>query len=168
MLGTPSPRRVRQRHIGFVFQKPNLLPFLTALENVLVAMEIAGTSGPAARARAAELLELLGLSHRLHAYPRTLSGGEEQRVAMARALANRPSLLLADEPTAALDSRRRTQVLNLLAELSRRDGVTVCIVTHDTRSIEMFDRIIELSDGRIEREHAPRTSPAPIGGRTSQ
>ncbi|WP_051335632.1 ABC transporter ATP-binding protein [Methylocapsa acidiphila] len=148
-------RKLRGRHIGFVFQKANLLPFLTAAENVQVASAAVGRGGSDARRRACELLEELGLAHRLDAYPQTLSGGEQQRVALARAIANRPTLLLADEPTAALDSDRRGQVMGLLSGLARDEGVTVCVVTHDVRAISFFDKIVEISDGEIAGTPAP-------------
>ena len=142
-------RKLRSCHIGFVFQKANLLPFLTALENVEVANVVAGLGLSVARRRACELLEELGLAHRMDAYPQTLSGGEQQRVALARAIANQPMLLLADEPTAALDSDRRNQVMGLLGNLAHNEGVTVCVVTHDLRTAALFDRIVEISDGEI-------------------
>ncbi|WOJ88124.1 ABC transporter ATP-binding protein [Methylocapsa polymorpha] len=148
-------RKLRRHHIGFVFQKANLLPFLTALENVQLAHEVAKLHGSQARKRACELLDELGMAHKINAYPQTLSGGEQQRVALARAIANRPALLLADEPTAALDGDRRRQVMGLLSNLARNEGVTVCVVTHDVRATSVFDRIIEISDGEIIREYAP-------------
>jgi putative ABC transport system ATP-binding protein len=108
-----------------------------------------GTPAAEARRRAIQLLDEFDMSHRADVYPQTLSGGEQQRVALARALSNRPSLVLADEPTAALDGMRPMQVMDMLRDLSRNDGVTVCVVTHDIRSNELFDRVIEISDGSI-------------------
>lgn len=161
-------RRLRSRHIGFVFQKANLLPFLTAAENVQVASVAVGLGGSGARRRACELLAELGLAHRLNSYPQTLSGGEQQRVALARAIANRPTLLLADEPTAALDGERRQQVMGLLSNLARNDGVTVCVVTHDLRATSLFDRVVEICDGEIigapttRGESGERPPPLPL------
>ncbi|MGZ8906499.1 MAG: ABC transporter ATP-binding protein [Methylobacter sp.] len=120
-------RAFRRRHLGFVFQKANLIPFLTALENVQVALEINDAPTSVARQRALELLDYLGVSNRANNLPEALSGGEQQRVAVARALANEPSLVLADEPTAALDSQRGRQVMDLFAKVAheRNAGVIV-------------------------------------------
>ncbi len=142
-------RRYRRERIGFVFQKSNLIPFLSARENVQVALEIAGASGRNARRRSMELLETLGLSDRAHHLPRALSGGQQQRVAIARALANRPSLMLADEPTAALDSERGRQVMGLFRDLGHQQGAGVLVVTHDHRALDVFDRVLEMEDGLL-------------------
>lgn len=142
-------RRYRRERIGFVFQKSNLIPFLTARENVQVALEIAGGSGRASRRCALELLETLGLEDRAHHLPKALSGGQQQRVAIARALANQPSLLLADEPTAALDSERGRQVMELFRDLGHRHGAGVLVVTHDHRALDVFDRVLEMEDGAL-------------------
>jgi putative ABC transport system ATP-binding protein len=147
-------RTYRRTHMGFVFQKANLIPFLTAAENVRVAMEINDQSPRAARRRAKELLDYLGVADRADAYPNTLSGGEQQRVAVARALANRPSLILADEPTAALDSERGTKVMAMLRKIARERRSAVIAVTHDQRMIEGFDTVYHLDDGvlmQVER-----------------
>lgn len=148
-----SLRKFRQEHIGFVFQRANLIPFLTALENVQVAMELCNTSAKTARERAFELLVRLNVGHRAHSLPQQLSGGEQQRIAIARALANNPALIFADEPTGALDSLHGRQVMELFRELADTEGVAVCVVTHDPRSIDLFDRIIEMNDGRVTREY---------------
>ena len=139
----------RRRHMGFVFQKANLIPFLTAAENVRVAMEINDQSPRAARRRAMELLDYLGVADRADAYPNTLSGGQQQRVAVARALANSPSLILADEPTAALDSVRGRQVMELFRKVAHEQKAAVMVVTHDHRALDVFDRALEMEDGLI-------------------
>jgi putative ABC transport system ATP-binding protein len=146
-------RRFRQRHIGFVFQRSNLIPFLTALENVQVAMQLCEMPRKFAAERAWHLLSQLGVEHRANALPQQLSGGEQQRVAIARALANKPALIFADEPTGALDSVYGRQVMALFRELADTHGVAVCVVTHDPRSIDLIDRVIEMSDGTIGREY---------------
>lgn len=142
-------RGFRRDHIGFVFQKANLIPFLTAAENVAVALEIADVAPRPAREYAIALLEALDLGHRIDNLPTRLSGGEQQRVAIARALANDPPLILADEPTAALDSVRGRQVMELFRRIAIERQACVMVVTHDPRSLDLFDRVIELSDGRI-------------------
>jgi putative ABC transport system ATP-binding protein len=142
-------RRYRRQHIGFVFQKANLIPFLTAAENVRLALEIDGTTGHEARARALGLLEYLGVADRASHLPSKLSGGEQQRVAVARALANRPSLVLADEPTAALDSVRGRQVMELFRKVAHEQHAGVLVVTHDHRALDVFDRALEMEDGVV-------------------
>ena len=145
-------RTFRRKNIGFIFQKANLLPFLNALDNVQLAMEINDVSGRAAKQRAAELLEQFGLGDRLYFMPKELSGGQQQRVAIARALANRPRILLADEPTAALDSAMGRKVMELLRDAARKHDAGVLVVTHDHRAIDVFDRIWVMEDGKIERQ----------------
>lgn len=142
-------KRIRREKIGFIFQFHNLIPFLTALENVMVALEINDTTAKDAKKRAIELLEALNLSHRLNNYPVALSGGELQRVAIARALANRPKMILADEPTAALDTENGKNVMSLLKELALKNHSAILVVTHDHRMVENFDKIYEVSDGHI-------------------
>jgi len=145
-------RTFRRKNIGFIFQKANLLPFLNALDNVRLAMEINDVSGKEAKNRAAELLEQFGLGDRLHFMPKELSGGQQQRVAIARALANRPRILLADEPTAALDSAMGRKVMELLRDAARKHDAGVLVVTHDHRAIDVFDRIWVMEDGKIEKQ----------------
>ena len=145
-------RTFRRKNIGFVFQKANLLPFLNALDNVRLAMEINDVSGREANRRAAELLEQFGLAERLHFMPKELSGGQQQRVAIARALANQPRILLADEPTAALDSAMGRKVMELLRDAARKHNAGVLVVTHDHRAIDVFDRIWVMEDGKIESQ----------------
>jgi putative ABC transport system ATP-binding protein len=151
--------RLRGRRIGFVFQFFHLLPSLTALENVLIPMEIAGVSG--ARARAAALLQEVGLSERGHHYPSQLSGGEQQRVAIARALANDPPLLLADEPTGNLDSGTGRHIIDLLLSINRSRGTTLVLVTHDPELAAVADTAIALRDGHVvSRTVKQETEPA--------
>ena len=140
---------IRHEKIGFVFQLFHLLPYLTALENVMVAMDIASTKTDAAEKRAIELLTQVGLSERLDHRPAQLSGGEKQRVSFARALANRPKIVFADEPTANLDSRQSDNLMNLIQELRREYQTTIAIVTHHEGLKENADRIIHMKDGRI-------------------
>jgi putative ABC transport system ATP-binding protein len=139
--------RFRRDHVGYVFQSFNLLPTLTAQENVAVPLELAGEAGAAARAAA--LLAEVGLGERAHHYPVQLSGGEQQRVAVARAMARRPALLLADEPTGNLDSATGKQIIELLVGTNRRLGNTLVLVTHDTALAAHADRVVTLRDGRI-------------------
>jgi putative ABC transport system ATP-binding protein len=139
--------RFRGSHIGFVFQFFHLLPSLTAMENVRVPLEIAGAPDPGSRADA--LLAEVGLTGRRHHYPSQLSGGEQQRGAIARALANDPPLLLADEPTGNLDSATGHQVIQLLIDVNRRRKTTVVLVTHDAELAALADTTIALRDGRV-------------------
>ena len=143
-------RAFRRAHLGFVFQKANLIPFLTALENVQIALEVNDTAPKAARQRAMELLDYLGVGGRAGNLPVALSGGEQQRVAVARALANNPSLILADEPTAALDGPLGRQVMELFAKIAHEKNAGVIVVTHDHRTLDVFDRILDVEDGMIK------------------
>ena len=140
---------IRREKIGFVFQLFHLLPYLTALENVIVAMDLAQTKTDEAESRATELLTQVGLSERLHHRPAQLSGGEKQRVSFARALANRPKVIFADEPTANLDSRQSDNLMSLIQELRQEYQTTVAIVTHHEGLRKNADRIIQMKDGRI-------------------
>jgi len=142
-------RAFRRKHIGFVFQKANLIPFLTALENVRLAMEIDDVPARSARRRAMALLDYLGVAHRAENLPYMLSGGEQQRVAVARAVANNPSVLLADEPTAALDGWLGRQVMELFRKVAHEQQAGVVVVTHDHRSLDIFDRVYEMEDGLV-------------------
>ncbi|MDP1590880.1 MAG: ABC transporter ATP-binding protein [Prosthecobacter sp.] len=148
-------RAFRRQHLGFVFQKANLIPFLTALENVQIALEVNDTAPKAAHQRAMELLDYLGVAERANNLPVALSGGEQQRVAVARALANNPSLILADEPTAALDSQRGRQVMELFAKVAHERNAGVLVVTHDHRTLDVFDRIVDVEDGGITERPLP-------------
>jgi putative ABC transport system ATP-binding protein len=140
----------RGRNIGIVFQSFHLIPTMTALENVAVPLELAGA--PDAYARAEEELGLVGLAHRLQHYPAQLSGGEQQRVAMARALAPNPSILVADEPTGNLDEQTGRQIIDLLFAQHAQRGTTLVLVTHDAALAQRCDRVLRLRSGRIERE----------------
>ncbi len=144
-------RSFRRKHIGYVFQKSNLIPFLSAGENVRVAMELNGVPPRAARRRALELLDELGVGNRADYQPAMLSGGQQQRVAVARALANQPSVMLADEPTAALDSHRGRQVMELFRRVAHEHGTGVIVVTHDHRALDIFDTTYEMEDGVIQQ-----------------
>ncbi|HSQ50190.1 MAG TPA: ABC transporter ATP-binding protein [Nitrospiraceae bacterium] len=142
--------RFRRDHIGYIFQSFHLIPTLTALENVLVPLELAGMNK--AQERATELLVTVGLGERLHHYPVQLSGGEQQRVAVARAFACRPPILLADEPTGNLDSATGEHMMQLLHSLHRDYGTTLVLVTHDHSIASSMERVITLRDGRIESD----------------
>ncbi|WP_248310382.1 ABC transporter ATP-binding protein [Bosea sp. 117] len=142
-------RGIRRRQIGFVFQRANLIPFLSAAENVALSLELADIAPSDALAHARRLLSALDLAHRADNLPSRLSGGEQQRVAVARALANGPPLILADEPTAALDSVRGRQVMELFRRIATTQGAAVVVVTHDPRSTELFDRVVHFEDGRL-------------------
>jgi len=140
---------VRLNYIGFVFQGFNLFPALTAAENVEVALNLKGIRGSQARARARSLLDEVGLAEKVHALPADLSGGQKQRVAIARALAGDPEIILADEPTAALDKTNGRLVMDMLRDLAHRRGRAVAIVTHDNRVLEYADRVVHIEDGRV-------------------
>lgn len=144
-------RTFRRTHLGFVFQKANLIPFLTAAENVAIAMQVNDVGRQQAQLRAARLLDALGMGHRGSNYPSQLSGGEQQRVSIARALANDPTVILADEPTAALDGTRAEMVMKVFRQLADSRNVAICVVTHDTRWMTYFDSTLELEDGRARR-----------------
>ncbi|MBV8883704.1 MAG: DevA family ABC transporter ATP-binding protein [Chroococcidiopsidaceae cyanobacterium CP_BM_RX_35] len=142
-----------RRHIGYIFQAHNLLRFLTALQNVQMSMELhKDISIPEARAKSAAMLATVGLAERVHYYPENLSGGQKQRVAIARALVSHPQLVLADEPTASLDSQAGRDVVNLMQHLAREQGCTILMVTHDNRILDVADRIIHMEDGRVTQD----------------
>ena len=143
---------VRREKIGFVFQLFHLLPYLTALENVMVAMDLAGKKSNQAETRAKELLTQVGLEDRLDHRPSQLSGGEKQRVSFARALANNPKIVFADEPTANLDSRQSENLMSLVRELRQEHRTTIAIVTHHEGLKKDADRIVQMKDGRIVSE----------------
>jgi putative ABC transport system ATP-binding protein len=143
-------RKLRRQKMGIIFQAYNLIPFLTAAENVALILTLNGEGLRAAKHRALQLLEELDLAHRADAYPPTLSGGEQQRLAVARAVANAPAVILADEPTAALDTQRGKAVMELLRRLGREREAAVIVVTHDERMLSGFDRVYHIVDGRID------------------
>jgi putative ABC transport system ATP-binding protein len=142
-------RDVRRRSIGFVFQQYNLFPALSALENVEYSLNVRGRRGREAREEAARVLDRVGLGDRLHFLPRDLSGGQKQRVAIARALAGRPPVVLADEPTANLDSATGAQVLDLFQALAKEEGRGLLVVTHDPKVRRIADRVVGIADGRL-------------------
>ncbi len=148
-------KQFRREKLGFIFQAHNLIPFLTAQENVMIAMEINHLTSSEAKTRATALLKSLNLDHRLNSYPMALSGGEAQRVAIARALANNPKVILADEPTAALDTENGKNVMSLLKTLAVENHSAILVVTHDHRMVEGFDRVFHVSDGKITGEERP-------------
>lgn len=148
----PDLRRLRLEKIGFIFQFHNLIPFLDATDNVALVLEMAGVESGPARHRAAELLDYLEVGHRRDSMPAKLSGGEAQRVAIARALANNPRIILADEPTAALDSKRAGIVMDLLRKVAVEQKAAIVAVTHDEKIFDRFDHIFSLRDGRLEVE----------------
>jgi putative ABC transport system ATP-binding protein len=151
--------RIRLAHIGFVFQSYNLFPSLSARQNVEIALELKGVTGRARREQAEGLLEQVGLRDKTLSHPKDLSGGQKQRVAIARALAGAPDIVLADEPTAALDSTTGRRIMAIFRELARRQKQTVVIVTHDSRILEFADRVVMVDDGRVTEPEIrrPRT-----------
>lgn len=157
-LGDNERTLFRRRRIGFVFQAFNLIPTLTAEENVALPLELDGVPEATAVERARKVLERVGLSHRADHLPSTISGGEQQRVAVARALVTEPALLLADEPTGNLDSANSEQVMRLLRDLVDKHGQTVVIVTHDMLVAGIADRIVHVRDGLIQYEDAQKVS----------
>ncbi len=145
-------RALRRDKIGFVFQSPYLIPFLDVTDNVALLPMLAGVSNTQARARALELLTALDVHHRAHAMPSQLSGGEQQRVAIARGLVNRPPVILADEPTAALDSVRAMAVIRIINEMAQQFETAIIVVTHDEKIIPTFKRIYHIRDGVTHEE----------------
>ena len=150
----------RRHNVGFIFQSFNLLPTLTALENVALPLMLGGVSLAERHKRAADLLKRVGLEHRLDHRPTEMSGGEQQRAAIARALVNNPQLILADEPTGNLDSSTGNEVMQLLRSLNTESGVTLIVVTHDPEVAAYADRIVYLRDGAIEKIKATDDAPA--------
>ncbi len=151
--------RFRRDHVGFVFQFYNMIPSLTARENVAIVTEIAASPMPPEQA-----LELVGLADRMDHFPSQLSGGEQQRVAIARAVAKRPAVLLCDEPTGALDSKTGIRVLQVIEQINQELGTTTAVITHNEVIGQMADRVIRLKDGRIDEEHinTRRADPADL------
>jgi putative ABC transport system ATP-binding protein len=148
----PDLRTLRRDKIGFVFQAPYLIPFLDVTDNVALVPMLAGRPNGEARTRALELLEALDVAHRARAMPSQLSGGEQQRVSIARALVNRPPVILADEPTAPLDSERALAVIRILNRMARQYETAIIVVTHDEKIIPTFKRIYAIRDGRTQEE----------------
>jgi putative ABC transport system ATP-binding protein len=139
----------RLNNIGFVFQSYNLIPVLTALENVEFIMNLQGVSKKERRERAIELLESVGLGDRIHSRPNKLSGGQQQRVAVARALASKPDFVLADEPTANLDSKSTENLLDIMEALNKKENITFIFSTHDARVVNKARRVVNIEDGKI-------------------
>lgn len=155
-----------RRRIGYIFQEHNLLQFMTALQNVQMSVELHDNiSSRAASTKSADILKAVGLGDRLHYYPKNLSGGQKQRVAIARALVNHPQLILADEPTAALDSKTGRDVVELMQSLAKQQGTAILMVTHDNRILHLADRIVRMEDGQLikpshpVRKNSQQTSP---------
>lgn len=153
LVGIKDVDRFRARTVGFVFQLHNLLPALTARENVEIPMHGQGMNEGEMRHRAEHLLELVGLSDRMHHLPSQLSGGQRQRVAVARALANDPAMILADEPTGSLDTQSGTEIMDLLEQINHNQGTTILIVTHDPHVARRTRRILTMRDGKIVDDH---------------
>ncbi|RZQ55949.1 ABC transporter [Pseudidiomarina tainanensis] len=145
-------RALRRDKIGFIFQSPYLIPFLDVVDNVALLPMLAGVSNSEARARALELLTALDVHHRAQAFPSQLSGGEQQRVAIARGLINRPPVILADEPTAPLDSERAMAVIRILNDMAKKFETAIIVVTHDEKIIPTFKRIYHIRDGVTTEE----------------
>ena len=150
-LGPDELSWLRCRKIGYIFQTFNLIPIMTALQNVMLPMIFAGIDRGTREQRGMELLTMVGLDHRAHHKPPELSGGQQQRVAIARALANNPAIVLADEPTGNLDLKTGIEIINLLVEMNRKNGVTIMCNTHDLKIINASDRIVWVRDGRVAR-----------------
>jgi putative ABC transport system ATP-binding protein len=151
-LGPEDMAQLRRKHVGFVFQSFHLFPTLSATDNVRLALDVRGHPRRAAREKSKEALARVGLATKTKSFPRELSGGEQQRVAIARAIVGSPSVILADEPTAALDSDNGRAIMKILAEIARESGRAVLIVTHDPRLLPFADRIVHIEDGRITGE----------------
>lgn len=143
-----------RRQIGYIFQAHNLHQSLTAQQNVEMALQLHQLKARERRIRAAEMLETVGLGQRLHYFPNDLSGGQKQRVAIARALVSHPTIVLADEPTAALDSKSGREVVTLMQRLAKEQGCTILMVTHDNRILDVADRIIHMEDGYLLSNHS--------------
>lgn len=151
-LGPEEAAKLRRDHIGFVFQSYHLFPTLTAAENVQLVFDVRGENSTRALVKAREALATVGLSHKLKSFPLELSGGEQQRVAIARAIAGDAAVILADEPTAALDSENGRAIMRILADIAKEPGRTVLVVSHDPRILPFADRVIHMEDGLIVRE----------------
>jgi putative ABC transport system ATP-binding protein len=146
---------IRRRHIGFVFQSYHLFRTMTAAENVRLALDVRGEYGGKSRRRAHDLLAELGMGDKLKSFPRQLSGGEQQRVAIARAVVAGPQIVLADEPTAALDGATGQSIMEILARIARQQHRAVMVVTHDSRLLRFADRVVSIEDGRITPQIQP-------------
>jgi len=157
-LGDKGRSRLRNREVGFIFQEYNLLPSLNVVENIMLPLRYSRSRVKASRERGLRLAEMVGLTGRIGHRPDELSGGEQQRVAIARALINGPSLVLADEPTGAVDTQTAHELIGLMQQLNREEKVTFVIVTHDLEVAAQTDRVIRLKDGRVIADEAPTSS----------
>ena len=155
---------LRCHTIGYIFQTFNLIPVMTALENVTLPTIFAGMPAEDGTKRAIELLEIVGLGHRLHNKPSQLSGGQQQRVAIARSLANRPSIVLADEPTGNLDEKTGRAIIELLRELNKKENVTIISATHDHKMLDVSDRIVWIRDGLVDKIQNREDIEIQVGG----
>jgi putative ABC transport system ATP-binding protein len=153
--GPEELAKLRREHIGFIFQSYHLFPTLTATDNVRLALDVRGENSARAVAKSEEALARVGLAHKTKSFPRELSGGEQQRVAIARAIVGNASTILADEPTAALDSANGHAIMTLLAEIAEDSSRGVLVVTHDPRILPFADRVVRIEDGRIVGEEKP-------------
>ncbi len=151
--------KIRRDHIGFVFQSYHLFPTLTAADNVRLGLDVRGQEAVSALAKAHAALSQVGLAHKFDSYPRELSGGEQQRVAIARAIVGNPSVVLADEPTAALDTKNGEAIMAILSEIARDPSRGVLVVTHDPRLIPFASRIVRIQDGNLVGEERPHAKP---------
>jgi putative ABC transport system ATP-binding protein len=153
--GSEELARLRRERVGFIFQSYHLFPTLTVADNVQLALDVRGDNSARARIKTEEALALVGLAHKANAFPLELSGGEQQRVAVARAIVGKPSAILADEPTAALDSENGMAIMKLLAEIADDPAHGVLVVAHDPRILRFADRVVHIEDGRIVSEERP-------------
>ena len=153
--GPEELAKLRRERVGFIFQSYHLFPTLTVADNVQLALDVRGDNSARARVKTEEALALVGLAHKANAFPLELSGGEQQRVAMARAIVGKPSAILADEPTAALDSENGMAIMKLLAEIADDPAHGVLVVAHDPRILRFADRVVHIEDGRIVSEERP-------------
>lgn len=160
-LSDKQLNRIRLKRIGFIFQSANLIPYLTVRDQLLLIAELAGSHNKEAESRADELLLRLGLAHRADYYPESLSGGERQRVAIARAWMNNPEIILADEPTASLDSERGRDVVEMLADEVKLRQKAAVMVTHDLRMLDLCDRVVYMEDGMLSEHPADVLHPIP-------
>lgn len=155
--GPEELAKLRRERVGFIFQSYHLFPTLTVADNVQLALDVRGDNSARARIKTEEALALVGLAHKANAFPLELSGGEQQRVAVARAIVGKPSAILADEPTAALDSENGMAIMKLLAEIADDPAHGVLVVAHDPRILRFADRVVHIEDGRIVSEERPGT-----------
>jgi len=156
-----APSFLRREHVGFIFQSYHLFPTSTATENVRLALDVRGDNSARAVAKSKDALAMVGLAHKINAFPLELSGGEQQRVAIARAVVGQPSAVLADEPTASLDSENGNAIMTLLAEIAKDSSRGVLVVAHDTRILRFAHRVVHIEDGCIVRGTPPPLMPSP-------